>query len=91
VLVGVAPVKVSPILSGRPDNRKSVTLKARTSPPSTEIFVGPQSTVSSTTGFGLSSGEGVTIDVSLVPDIWAVSTAAAQTLYVLEVGDDTGL
>ncbi len=64
--------------------RKSVSIKAKCT--STNIiYVGNSSGVTTANGYALNNGDAINIDLDGSNTVYAISNAAAQTLYVLEL------
>jgi len=67
-------------------NRGGVGFKALTTLPSIAIYIGNSSGVTSSTGYPLFNKDTLDMDLDSGEPIWAISTAASQTLYVIEIG-----
>ena len=66
-------------------NRRAVSLRAKTTAPGEEIFVGPSNAVLTTTGAGLKDRESLSLDLEAGAQIWAIATAPGQTLMIVEL------
>jgi hypothetical protein len=80
VTVGITAVQIaSPALA----NRRMITLKAIC--PGQRIYVGPTNAVTVNNGFPLADGDGLDMDLGPTTTLWAVASAAGQTLATLEL------
>jgi hypothetical protein len=50
------------------------------------VYIGNSSSVTTSTGFPLFNGDTLQIDLTPVQPLYAIGTAAGQTVYVLEIG-----
>lgn len=82
VAVGLTPVQltITPLAA-----RSALSLKAITTG-SNIIYVGNSNTVSTSTGYPLFNGDSLSMDLTGTNVIYAVASAAAQTLCILEIG-----
>ena len=67
-------------------NRSSVGFKAVTSGTSNAIYIGNSSSVTTSTGWPLFNDDALELDLKGSQQIWAISNAAAQKLFVIEIG-----
>lgn len=79
--VGVAAVQ----LAATPLSiRKGVSIKALSSN-SGSIFIGPNNSVTTSTGYELDASEALDMDLDYHAEIWAIADAAAQVVCVAEI------
>jgi len=65
-------------------NRSSISLRVSTSS-GTAIYIGNNSSLTTSNGYPLFNGETLQMDLTTANNIYAVSTSAGQTLFVLEI------
>jgi hypothetical protein len=65
-------------------NRSSVSIKAVLSFGNT-VYIGNSNSVTASTGYPLYNGDSLQMDLTGAQQIWAISTAASQTVAVLEL------
>jgi hypothetical protein len=85
VAVGLVAVQVAAVPIAL---RRGVSLRAACVGLNAEIFVGPTAAVTILTGTGLKDRETISMDLDDTvgtTQIWAIATAAGQTLYVTEI------
>lgn len=63
--------------------RKSIAVKALAAN-SGQVYVGAANTVTTATGYELSAGDAVTIDLDAVATVWAIADTVAQAVAVIE-------
>lgn len=80
--VGVSAVQLAnPALTGR----SSMSFKAVCTGVNS-IFIGNSSGVTTSNGWPLFNGDTLELDLNSTQAVWAIASAASQTLYVLEMG-----
>jgi hypothetical protein len=80
--VGLSAVQLTPTPL---TNRSSMSIKALTTSGNI-IYVGNSNTVTTSTGYPLFNGDSLQIDLTGVQVIWAIASAAAQKVAILEIG-----
>jgi hypothetical protein len=81
--IGTSAVQLTPTPL---TNRSSMSIKANLT--STNLlYIGNSNAVTSSTGYALFNGDSIQLDLTPAQAIWAISTAASQIAYVLEIGD----
>jgi hypothetical protein len=66
-------------------NRSAISFKALCAT-NQMIFIGNSNSVTSTTGYPLFDGDSLQMDLTPAHQVWAIASAAGQTLAVLELG-----
>lgn len=81
--VGVSAVQlaVTPLT-----NRSSVSIKVKTTADSEIVYIGNSSSVTTSTGYALFNRDSVSIDLTGAQTLYAISSLAGQTVYVVEAG-----
>ena len=80
VTVGTSAVQLTPTPLS---NRTSISIKVL---PGNSVYIGNSNAVTTSTGYFLFSGDALNMDLTGSDQIWAISTSAAQTVAVLEIG-----
>lgn len=81
--VGVAAVQLTPTPLA---NRTSIIVKVVTTSSANAVYVGNSSGVTTITGFPLFNGDALEMDLTAAHSIYAIGSAAAQEVFVLELG-----
>jgi hypothetical protein len=68
-------------------NRSSMSMKANTTSSTQIIYIGNSSGVTTSTGYALFGGDSLQLDLTGANSIYAIASAASQTLFVLEIGN----
>lgn len=79
--VGLSSVQLTPTPL---TNRSSMSIKA-TCTGSNAVYIGNSNAVTTSTGFPLFNGDVINLDITGVNVVWAIASAASQTLYVMEI------
>jgi len=66
-------------------NRKSISIKAKTTSNTDVVYIGNSSGVTTGTGYPLFNGDSIQIDFGPTNVLYAIGTSAGQTVYVLEL------
>lgn len=66
-------------------NRSSMSIKAVTTGTNI-VYVGNSSGVTTSTGYALFDGDSLQLDLQPTQAVWVIASAAAQTVYVMEIG-----
>ena len=78
--VGTSAVQLAPSALA---SRKSVAVRALAAN-SGKVYVGPTNAVTTSTGYELSAGDAVTIDLDASANVFAIGSASGQTVAILE-------
>lgn len=81
--VGLSAVQLTPAPL---TNRSSMSVKA-TCTSSNAVYLGNSNAVTTSTGYPLFNGDVTNIDLTGSSQLWAIASAASQTVYVLELAD----
>lgn len=65
--------------------RSSVSVKALTTS-NNMVYVGSTSSVTTSNGYALFNGDSIQLDLTAAGQIWAISGAAGQSVFILELG-----
>ena len=83
VTVGTSAVQLTPSPLAV---RSSICIKVTTSTNAQVVYIGNSASVSASNGFALFNGDSIEFDLTPNTAIWAIGTAAGQTVYILELG-----
>jgi len=83
-IIGTSAVQITPTPLA---NRSSMSVKAFNTSSLDIIYIGNSSGVTSSTGYGLYTGDSLQLDLTPAQQMWAIGTSAGQLLYVIEIGD----
>lgn len=81
--VGLTAIQITPSPLA---NRSSIGFKAICAVGEI-IYIGASNAVTTSTGWPLANGEALQMDLTSGQQIWAIASAAAQNLRVIEIGD----
>jgi hypothetical protein len=81
--IGVSAVQLTPSPLA---NRSAMSIKTDAGNTDT-VYIGESNAVTTSTGYALFIGDVVNIDVTASAQVWAISSAANQLVYVIEAGD----
>jgi hypothetical protein len=81
--VGTSAVQLAPTPL---TNRSSLSVKAVLTGTNL-VYVGNSNAVTSSTGYVLFNGDSLQLDLTPAQQIWAIASAASQTVFLLEIGD----
>lgn len=82
VSVGTTSVQLAP---SPLSTRSSISVKAMTTG-TNMVYVGNSATVTTSTGYALFNGDSIQLDLTPTGNIWAIASAAGQTVFVLQLG-----
>lgn len=80
--IGTSAVQLTPTPL---PTRSSVSVKALTTS-NNMIYVGSTSAVTTSNGYALFNGDSIQLDLTAAGQIWAISGAAGQSVFILELG-----
>ena len=80
--IGTSAVQLTPTPL---PTRSSVSVKALTTS-NNMIYVGSTSAVTTSNGYALFNGDSIQLDLTAEGQIWAISGAAGQSVFILELG-----
>lgn len=82
VSVGTTAVQLAP---SPLSTRSSISVKAMTTG-TNMVYVGNSAAVTTSTGYALFNGDSIQLDLTPTGNIWAIASAAGQTVFVLQLG-----
>lgn len=83
VTVGTSAVNLIP---SPLSNRSAMSMKVVTTN-NAIVYVGNSSGVTSSTGYALFNGDSLQLDMTPTGSVWAIASAAGQTVYIIEMGN----
>lgn len=67
-------------------NRSSMVVKVKTTTATDIVYVGATSSVTTSNGYALFSGDTLALDLTGTHQIWAIGSNTGQIVYILEIG-----
>lgn len=80
--VGTSAVQVDP---DAPEGRRSISVRFKATTSGALAYLGFSSGVSSSTGYLLTDGDSMTLDVGTTVEVWVVASHVAQKIFVCQV------
>lgn len=80
--IGTSAVQITPTPL---TNRSSMSLKAKTTSSLDIIYIGNNSSVTSSNGYALFAGDSLQLDLTPAQLIYAIGTSSSQLMYVIEI------